>query len=148
MTCVVGKIPLYPHSNETFMENTYKYKDDPYDRSWSPMDDTDWALVNSSMLDIGMQEDNDNNKVPVEMFRTAAVPGTNQSSVSYSCTDYSNCYDLYVNFYFVQIEKILPGQQRKFSITVNGEDYGAFTLENSKPLTVRSNKSRRVVEFY
>ncbi|KAJ8755906.1 hypothetical protein K2173_024451 [Erythroxylum novogranatense] len=131
--------------------NAIRYKDDPYDRLWLPMDathgyDNDWGFVNSPMLDIGMQENIDNNKVPVEVFRTAALPGANQSSLSYNYKD-EPWYDLYVNLYFLEIEKILPGQRRKFKVTINGDDYGAFTLENSKPLTIRSNKCRGVVNF-
>ncbi|KAJ8755868.1 hypothetical protein K2173_024413 [Erythroxylum novogranatense] len=128
-------------------EYNIRYKDDPYDRSWWSINDNDWALVNSSMLHIGIQENNDNNKVPVEVFRTAAVPGINRSSLSYSYTSSYTWYDLYVNLYFLEIQKILPGQRRKFKVTINGDDYGAFTLENSKPLTIRSNKSRGVVNF-
>ncbi|KAJ8756035.1 hypothetical protein K2173_024582 [Erythroxylum novogranatense] len=130
-----------------------RYKDDPYDRQWWPTDflsllkNSQNANANSSTLNIDMQEDNDNNKVPVDVFRTAAMPGTNQSSLSCSYADGYPWRNLYVNLYFSEIEKILPGQRRKFTITINGDDYGPFTLENSKPLTIRSNKSRGAVNF-
>ncbi|KAJ8755735.1 hypothetical protein K2173_024279 [Erythroxylum novogranatense] len=128
--------------------NAIRYKNDPYDRCWSPVIYTDWILVATSTLNIDMQEDINNDKVPVEVFRTAAVPGTNQSSLSYNYTDSSPWYNLYVNLYFLEIEKwfcrILA---ELFTITINGDDYGAFTLVNSKPLTIRSNKSRGVVNF-
>ncbi|KAJ8753663.1 hypothetical protein K2173_026339 [Erythroxylum novogranatense] len=129
-------------------DHTIRYKDDPCDRLWAPMKfvGRDWKSINST-LNIDMQEDNDNNKVPVDVFRTAAMPGTNQSSLTYNYTDYSPSTNLYVNLYLFEIEKILPGQRRKFTITINGDDYGAFTLDNSKPLTIRSNKSVGVLNF-
>ncbi|KAJ8756050.1 hypothetical protein K2173_024597 [Erythroxylum novogranatense] len=123
-----------------------RYKDDPYDRIWWPMNFNNWN-PSASTLNITMQEDNDNNKVPVDVFRTAAVPESNQSSLSYNYTDDSPWYSLYVILYFFEIEKILPGQRRKFAVTINGDDYGAFTLDNSKPLTIRSTKSLGVVNF-
>ncbi|KAG6737925.1 hypothetical protein POTOM_059457 [Populus tomentosa] len=47
-----------------------------------------------------------------------------------------------VFFHFAEIEQIALGERREFTIALNDLEYGPFTLEYLKPLTIRSNLSR------
>ncbi|KAH8523090.1 hypothetical protein H0E87_031549, partial [Populus deltoides] len=118
-----------------------RYKDDVYDRIWWADNLTDSVSI-STETNIDIQGSNNPYRLPVEVLRTADQPRNGLKSLSYNRTLWypeNFTPEFLVFFHFAEIEQIAPGERREFTITSNGLNYGPFTLEYLKPLTIRSN---------
>jgi hypothetical protein len=80
-------------------------------------------------------------------LRTAVQPRKGLNSLSYNYTRYTENSEFHVFFHFAEIEQIAPGEIREFTITLNGLNYGLFTLEYLKPLTIGPYKLQDQVRF-
>ncbi|KAJ6859258.1 LRR receptor-like serine/threonine-protein kinase [Populus alba x Populus x berolinensis] len=115
-----------------------RYKDDVYDRIWRLDVNLNDSVSISTEANIDIQGSDDPSRLPVEVLRTAVQPrnGLNSLSYSYTLTHRENFTpEFLVFFHFAEIEQIAPGERREFTITLNGLEYGPFTLEYLKPLT-------------
>ncbi|XP_011012941.1 PREDICTED: probable LRR receptor-like serine/threonine-protein kinase At1g05700 [Populus euphratica] len=101
-----------------------RYKDDVFDRIWWLYNLTDSVSIGTE-TNIDIQgSTNDPYRLPVEVLRTKE--------------NFTPEFRVY--FHFAEIfEQTAPGKLREFTITLNGLNYGPFTLEYLKPLTIRSN---------
>jgi hypothetical protein len=109
-----------------------------YDRIWwfDNLDDAVSIINTEANIDIG----SDNPcRLPVEVLRTAVQPRNGLNSLSYNKKLW---YPEYFPHEFLVFFQIAPGEIREFNITLNGLNYGPFTLEYLKPLTIRSNISQ------
>jgi len=121
--------------------HAFRYKDDVFDRIWWLYDLTDSVSIGTE-TNIDIQGSDDPYRLPVEVLRTAVQPRNGLNSLSYNYTSpyKENFTPFRVYFHFAEIvEQTAPGKLREFTITLNGLNYGPFTLEYLKPLTIRSN---------
>ncbi|KAG6738883.1 hypothetical protein POTOM_058506 [Populus tomentosa] len=123
-----------------------RYPDDVYARIWRLDFNLDDSVSNiSTEANIDIQGSDNPCRLPVEVLRTAVQPrnGLNSLSCSYTIGYGDNpTPEFLVFFHFAEIEQSAPGERREFNITLNDLEYGPFTLEYLKPLTIRSNLSR------
>ncbi|KAL3565650.1 hypothetical protein D5086_033696, partial [Populus alba] len=119
-----------------------RYKDDVFDRIWWLYNLTDSVSIGTE-TNIDIQSSDDPYRLPVEVLRTAVQPRNGLNSLSYNYTSpYKENFtpEFRVYFHFAEIlEQTAPAKLREFTITLNGLNYGPFTLEYLKPLTIRSN---------
>ncbi|XP_011002652.1 PREDICTED: probable LRR receptor-like serine/threonine-protein kinase At1g05700 isoform X2 [Populus euphratica] len=116
-----------------------RYKDDVYDRIWRLDVNLNHSVSISTETNIDIQGSDDPCRLPVEVLRTAVQPWNGLNSLSYkkSLRHRENFTpEFLVFFHFAEIEQIAPGKRREFTITLNGLNYGPFTLEYLKPLTI------------
>ncbi|KAH8481191.1 hypothetical protein H0E87_031231, partial [Populus deltoides] len=116
-----------------------RYKDDVYDRIWRFDVNLNDSVSISTEANIDIQGSDDPCRLPVEVLRTAVQPRNGHNSLSYSYTlghRENFTPEFLVFFHFAEIEQIAPGKLREFTITLNGLNYGPFTLEYLKPLTI------------
>lgn len=125
---------------------TNRYPDDVYARIWYlNVNLTDSVSNISTEANIDIQGSDNPCRLPVEVLRTAVQPRNGLNSLSYNYTIWhleNVTPEFLVFFHFAEIELIAPGERREFTITLNDLEYGPFTLEYLKPLTIRSNLSR------
>jgi hypothetical protein len=114
-----------------------------YDRIWRFDVNLTDSVSNGTETNIDIQGSDDPCRLPVEVLRTAVQPrnGLNSLSYSYPSPHTENFTpEFLVFFHFAEIfEQTAIGKLREFTITLNGLNYGPFTLEYLKPLTIRSN---------
>ncbi|KAH8481188.1 hypothetical protein H0E87_031228 [Populus deltoides] len=135
---VHADLGLYPNQSSS----SIRYKDDVFDRIWSVGNLTDSVSI-STETNIDIQSSDDPYCLPVEVLRTAVQPRNGLNSLSYTyAPQYTESFTpkFLVYFHFVEIEQIAPGELREFNITLNGLNYGPFTLEYLKLLTIGPNK--------
>jgi len=121
-----------------------------YDRYWQLDVNLDDAVSNiSTEANIDIQGSDNPCRLPVEVLRTAVLqPRNGLNSLSYNYTlGYTENSEFLVFFHFAEIEQIAPGEIREFTITLNGLNYGLFTLEYLKPLTIGPYKLQDQVRF-
>jgi len=113
-----------------------------FDRIWWLYNLTDSVSIGTE-TNIDIQGSDDPYRLPVEVLRTAVQPQNGLNSLSYNYTSpYKENFtpEFRVYFHFAEIlEQTAPGKLREFTITLNSLNYGPFTLEYLKPLTIRSN---------
>ncbi|XP_073262711.1 LOW QUALITY PROTEIN: probable LRR receptor-like serine/threonine-protein kinase At1g05700 [Populus alba] len=125
-----------------------RYKDDVYDRIWQlnvNLTDSVSNISTEAITNIDIQGSDNPCRLPVEVLKTAVQPRNSLNSLSYNYTiGYLENVtpEFLVFFHFAEIEQIALGERREFTITLNDLEYGPFTLEYLKPLTIRSNLSR------
>ncbi|KAH8480171.1 hypothetical protein H0E87_030420 [Populus deltoides] len=117
-------------------KSSTRYKDDVYDRIWRFDVNLNDSVSISTETNIDIQGSDDPCRLPVEVLRTAVQPRNGLNSLSYNYTRYTENSEFLVFFHFAEIEQIAPGEIREFTITLNGLNYGLFTLEYLKPLTI------------
>ncbi|KAI5555563.1 hypothetical protein BDE02_19G090500 [Populus trichocarpa] len=123
-------------------QNSTSYNDDVYNRYWRLDVNLNDSVSISTETNIDIQGSGNPCRLPVEVLRTAVQPRNVLNSLSYNRTLWypkNFTPEFLVFFHFAEIEQIAPGEIREFTITLNGLNYGLFTLEYLKPLTIRSN---------
>ncbi|KAH8481179.1 hypothetical protein H0E87_031219 [Populus deltoides] len=124
-------------------ESSMRYTDDVYNRIWRLDVNPDDSVSIRTETNIDIQGSDDPYRLPVEVLRTAVQPLNGLYSLSYNYTLlYTENFtpEFLVYFHFAEIEQIEPGEIREFTITLNGLNYGPFTLEYLKLLTIGPNK--------
>ena len=122
--------------------HAFRYPDDVYARIWwFNVDLTDWVsnISTEAITNIDIQGSDNPCRLPVDVLRTAVKPRNGLNSLSYNYTIWhpkNSTPEFLVFFHFAEIEQIAPGKLREFIITLNGLNYGPFTLEYLKPLTI------------
>jgi hypothetical protein len=119
-----------------------------YDRIWRFDVNLNDSVSISTETNIDIQGSDNPCRLPVEVLRTAVQPRNGLNSLSYNYTlGYTENSEFLVFFHFAEIEQIAPGEIREFTITLNGLNYGLFTLEYLKPLTIGPYKLQDQVRF-
>jgi len=127
--------------------HAFSYNDDVYDRIWRLDVNLNDSVSISTETNIDIQGSDNPCRLPVEVLRTAVQPRNGLNSLSYNYTRYTENSEFHVFFHFAEIEQIAPGEIREFTITLNGLNYGLFTLEYLKPLTIGPYKLQDQVRF-
>ncbi|XVE88781.1 hypothetical protein DITRI_Ditri19aG0096400 [Diplodiscus trichospermus] len=131
--------PFYNRTNHAALNgyvydlgnNSYRYRDDVYDRIWLPEDFPRSIAINTS-LNISTQG---SNRLPVEVLRTAIKPA-NSSSLNYYYDSDSSHRQYYLLFHFDEIEEVAQNRLREFTISVNGFKSKPIRLQYLKPYSL------------
>ncbi|KAF8388907.1 hypothetical protein HHK36_025588 [Tetracentron sinense] len=112
-----GPLALYSRLDIGSTTNQqFRYKDDVYDRIWSPYSEPDWDPFNTSLKDI---VDLSNYMAPSTIMSTAVRPiNTNSLDIILTPTDPTSQFHYFL--YFAEIEQLQNNQSRKFNINLNG----------------------------
>ncbi|XP_062157096.1 senescence-induced receptor-like serine/threonine-protein kinase isoform X2 [Alnus glutinosa] len=115
-----------------------RYPGDVYDRYWEPLLIEGCIPIATNSTVFSTQGNDNAYKLPAEVLRTAA--GTPNGSIPLALVwsppnSLSKCY---FYFHFAEIEKLGAGQQREFTINLNGERNlrESVKLDYLNPLTV------------
>ncbi|KAK9993195.1 hypothetical protein SO802_022898 [Lithocarpus litseifolius] len=93
-----------------------RYKDDIYDRLWSPYMLPTWDSITTS---IAVNNNNNGYKAPQEVIQTAARPANDSEPLRlYWSIDDPNS-QFYVYLYLAEVEQLEKNQSRKFNISWN-----------------------------
>ena len=100
-----------------YANGTGRYKDDIYDRIWSPYNSPSWDIVSTSSA-ININENG--YKAPLEVISTAAMPRNGSDPMQLSWTADADNSKFYVYMYFAEVQRLEKNQTRKFNISWNG----------------------------
>ncbi|BAU02966.1 hypothetical protein LR48_Vigan10g004600 [Vigna angularis] len=123
-----------------------RYKDDIYDRIWSPLNSSSWDSVSTSTA---INVNDDGFRPPFEVISTAARPKNGSDTLELSWTPDDPSLKFYVYLYFAEVEQLEKTQLRKFNISWNGSPLFdsivprhlfATTLSNSKSLVANEHR--------
>ncbi|KAF8031036.1 hypothetical protein BT93_D0271 [Corymbia citriodora subsp. variegata] len=118
------------------------YPRDVYDRIWWGVENYSQLLPSAGASATSLFNNNDVYKVPGKVLTTAETMSNGNSSLSYSWTPakpYVPPGNWILYFHFVEIESLPSGQQREFTISINGNQFTEnVTLEYLKPVTIVS----------
>ncbi|OMO66429.1 hypothetical protein COLO4_30558 [Corchorus olitorius] len=104
--------------------DTFRYKEDVYDRSWWPFLDSNWKQINTSL---SIDSSNDNYQPPLLAMRTAGTPIDPSLPMNISFNAGLDA-ELYAYMHFAEIEKLQANESRKFNISYNGYHwYGPYS---------------------
>ncbi|KAF8011611.1 hypothetical protein BT93_J2023 [Corymbia citriodora subsp. variegata] len=119
-----------------------RYPRDVYDRIWWGVENYSQLLPSAGASATSLFNDNDVYKVPGKVLTTAETMSNGNSSLSYSWTPpkpYVPPGNWILYFHFAKIESLPSGQQREFTISIDGNQFTEnVTLEYLKPVTIVS----------
>ncbi|KAM4111032.1 hypothetical protein ACJW30_05G037200 [Castanea mollissima] len=136
-TPFISVLELRPLNNNTYIPNTgsldlylrldcgsttnrtYRYKDDVFDRIWSPLVTDVWKSISTNQ----MVDATDHNyfQVPSVVMSTAATGFDINASLGYEWTpDDGNTVTQYIYMHFAEVEKLHPNQSRELNVYLNG----------------------------
>ncbi|KAL5757679.1 hypothetical protein ACOSP7_020290 [Xanthoceras sorbifolium] len=78
-----------------------RYKDDIYDRIWSPYSRSDWTPISTSLP---VEPGNDYQQ-PLAVMRTAAIPANGSNSLTFSLETSNNASQYYVYMHFAELQR-------------------------------------------
>ncbi|KAF8012125.1 hypothetical protein BT93_I0299 [Corymbia citriodora subsp. variegata] len=123
-----------------------RYPDDVYDREWSSANYHDWSILSTTSA-IDLSKNNNAYKVPKEVLRTAQGIMNSSPSLYLRWTIYARDTGsfareqekLIVYLHFMEIERLMSGLQREFTISLNDNQFTeTVSLEYLKPVVVVS----------
>ncbi|XVF34965.1 hypothetical protein REPUB_Repub18cG0103600 [Reevesia pubescens] len=129
-----------------YANGTGRYKDDIYDRIWSPYNSPSWNIVSTSSA---INSNENGYKAPLEVISTAAMPRNDSDRVELSWTADADTSKFYVYIYFAEVQQLEKNQTRKFNISWNGSlMFGplvprylyAATISNSEAFTGKEHR--------
>ncbi|GLT72852.1 hypothetical protein SLA2020_447510 [Shorea laevis] len=116
-----GSLALYARIDTgTITNQTFRYKDDIFDRIWRPYTSNDqWTPLSTSLT---VKSSQNPYEPPSGVMSTAATPtNVNASLDFYLNVPADNASGYYVYMHFADVEKLHGKQYRAFNINVNGE---------------------------
>ncbi|KAM3699759.1 hypothetical protein ACJW30_05G050000 [Castanea mollissima] len=113
-----GSLSLFWRS-DLGSEKGYRYKDDVYDRYWSPYDFNYWKALSTSLtVD---SEGHHAYWVPSVVMSTAATPINESAPMKFYVQPTDSNSEFYVYMHFAEVVKLRANESRSFNITINGE---------------------------
>ncbi|KAL5576879.1 hypothetical protein UlMin_018578 [Ulmus minor] len=110
----------------TAANQVMRYKDDIYDRLWSPFSSGAWRPLNTSLKDVSNITKGDYQQ-PLTVMSTAYTTRPNRSSMGLSWTPENIASKFYFYMHFMELQLLKRKQFREFNISINGELwYGSF----------------------
>ena len=105
----------------------HRYKDDAYDRFWSPHSSELWTQVSISDSTAASQAQNEYKPPPI-VLKTAATPINESASLDlYWHTNNVND-QYYIFMHFSEVVVLAENETREFNVSMNGEHwYGPLT---------------------
>ncbi|XWS69970.1 hypothetical protein CRYUN_Cryun03dG0009200 [Craigia yunnanensis] len=108
---------LFKRLDIGYANGTGRYKDDIYDRIWSPYNSPSWDIVSTSSA---INSNENGYKAPLEVISTAAMPRNGSDPLELSWTADADTSKFYVYMYFAEVQRLEKNQTRKFNISWNG----------------------------
>ncbi|XVE98048.1 hypothetical protein REPUB_Repub03eG0071700 [Reevesia pubescens] len=137
---------LFKRLDIGYANGTGRYKDDIYDRIWSPYNSPSWNIVSTPSA---INSNENGYKAPLEVISTAATPRNGSDQLELSWTADADTYRFYVYMYFAEVQQLQKNQTRKFNISWNGSlMFGplvprylhAATISNSEAFTGKEHR--------
>ncbi|XP_039051063.1 probable LRR receptor-like serine/threonine-protein kinase At4g29180 isoform X1 [Hibiscus syriacus] len=137
---------LFERFDIGYANGTGRYKDDIYDRIWSPYNSPSWDVISTSS-EINSNENG--YRAPLEVIRTAATTRNGSDRLELSWTADDDASSFYVYMYFAEVQRLEKNQTRKFNISWNGSlMFGpvvplymyAATISNSEAFTRKEHR--------
>ncbi|XP_048139371.1 senescence-induced receptor-like serine/threonine-protein kinase [Rhodamnia argentea] len=128
----------------TISSSRTRYPTDDYDRIWLGHSQSAYFTLTPSVgaSAASLSDNNDAYKVPGKVLMTAGTASNASSSLSYNWTQwkpYSSSGKWILYFHFAETQSLLSGQQREFTVSVNGNQFTKrVALEYLKPVTLVS----------
>ena len=122
-----------------------RYKDDIYDRLWSPYMLSSWDSISTSKL---INRNNNGYQAPQEVIQTAARPANGSEPLRFHWTPGDPNSQFYVYLYFAEVEQPERNQSRKFNVSWNDSPLSgpfsprylyAATISNSRALVAKEH---------
>ncbi|KAK7261756.1 hypothetical protein RIF29_28075 [Crotalaria pallida] len=114
-------------------KDTYRYKDDVYDRFWDPYGyNKDWTQLSVSIEADSLIQNI--YKPPVIVMSTAATPVNASAPMVISWEPENQADQFYVYMHFKEVQVLKKNQTREFNIIMNGEPW----YENLAPVYNRT----------
>ncbi|PON84298.1 Malectin-like carbohydrate-binding domain containing protein [Trema orientale] len=154
-TPFISVLELRPLENDTYVSETgslqllqrydfgstidqvMRYKDDAYDRLWSPFDTIVWKPLSASLMNDTISENSFN--VPSTVMSTASTKNRSIGfmGIHWESLNTSTRYFFYMHF--AELEKLRRNEYREFNISINGNLwYGALVPEYLSTITIFS----------
>lgn len=108
---------LFKRLDIGYANGTGRYKDDIYDRIWSPYNSPTWDTISTSSA---INSNGNGYKAPLEVISTAAMPRNSSDPLELSWTADADASKFYVYMYFAEVKQLEKNQTRKFNISWNG----------------------------
>ncbi|KAK8543691.1 hypothetical protein V6N13_025863 [Hibiscus sabdariffa] len=137
---------LFERFDIGYANGTGRYKDDIYDRIWSPYKSPSWNVVSTSLE---INSNGNGYRAPLEVMRTAATPSNGSDRLELSWTADDDDTEFYVYMYFAEVQRLEKNQTRKFNVSWNGSMmFGPFvprhlyaaTISNSEAFTGKEHR--------
>ncbi|XP_044479466.1 putative leucine-rich repeat receptor-like protein kinase At2g19210 [Mangifera indica] len=132
-TPFISALELRPVSNSTYQtgsgslllswrwdvgsnnNGTSRYRDDPFDRIWTPYNSNSWVVISSSQP---VDSSDDIYRPPSAVMRTAVAPANISNSLQFSWDRSNNISGFYVYFHFAEFQstKAIEAETIDFSI--------------------------------
>ncbi|KAK1576579.1 hypothetical protein Q3G72_015060 [Acer saccharum] len=99
-----------------------RYKDDIYDRIWSPYTTSDWETISTSFQvspDMNFQQ-------PSAVMSTAVIPAVDNKSLTFSWNTSNSTSQHYVYMHFSELQHQINNQTRQMHIYANGKSCSCF----------------------
>ncbi|OMO91589.1 hypothetical protein COLO4_18263 [Corchorus olitorius] len=112
-----ASLVLFKRLDSGYANGTGRYKDDIYDRIWTPFKSLSWDIISTSSA---INSNENGYKAPLEVISTAAMPHNASDPLELSWTADSDTSKFYVYMYFAEVQQLQKNQTRKFNISWNG----------------------------
>lgn len=121
-------------------EQCARYKEDVYDRVWTPYYFNMWSNLSTS-LTVDANVSNAYQPAPIVM-ETAVKPTNESMPLNFYLEPDNPNSQFYVYMHFAELEELKANETRQFNITLNGELwYGPFSPDYLETTTVFSKKA-------
>ncbi|KAK8706986.1 hypothetical protein V6N13_058055 [Hibiscus sabdariffa] len=137
---------LFERFDVGYANGTGRYKDDIYDRIWSPYNSPSWNVVSTSLE---INSNGNGYRAPLEVMRTAAMPSNGSNRLELLWTADDDDTEFYVYMHFAEVQRLEKNQTRKFNVSWNGSMmFGPFvprhlyaaTISNSEAFTGKEHR--------
>ncbi|XP_060971592.1 probable LRR receptor-like serine/threonine-protein kinase At1g05700 [Cannabis sativa] len=140
-------------SSPTDDEETYRYKDDPYDRLWQPLGTSKWnPFINTSLTDVNSITKNIY-ELPFTIMNTAYT-APNNTNMFIQWSDLNITTEYYFFMHFAELKMLQPNETRDFKIYINDalfmeELVPKYLSETTGyPLTGKTPNSEGVIKLW
>ncbi|KAJ0007269.1 hypothetical protein Pint_30159 [Pistacia integerrima] len=153
-TPFISALELRPVSNSTYQtqsgslllswrwdvgatdNGTFRYRDDPFDRIWTPYNRNNWVAISNSQP---VDSTADIYRPPSTVMRTAVIPANRSSSLQFSWEHSDTTSRFYAYFHFAEVQENLGNQTREQAINLNGRTWWKPDVyEYLYPITISS----------
>nr|GMC55694.1 probable LRR receptor-like serine/threonine-protein kinase At1g05700 [Ipomoea batatas] len=126
-----------------------RYREDMYDREWTPYNDVANTTAISTSLDVDSTKVFNVFRPPSEVMRTAVVPEKASGGLRFSWEAQNLADQFYAYMYFAEVQVLKPNQSRVFKVDLNGELWnGPFAPAYLMAYTVYSPAAEKTRSSY
>ncbi|KAL5547997.1 hypothetical protein UlMin_003228 [Ulmus minor] len=123
-------------------DRVMRYKDDPFDRFWSPFYVDIWKPLNTT--EVFNSSDLNPCMLPFDVKRTAFTPNVSSASMEITLNKLKTTSRYFFFMHFAELQKLRKNQTREFNISINGDLwYGPLVPLYLDVTTIRSKYGDR-----